>query len=66
MVKNNSELDYDSEEYYLYGTPGKESEIIKITPTGVYDYLDSEMALDTTKDNGKWEVVAKDSYNNKY
>lgn len=66
VVKNNSELDYDSEEYYLYGTPGKESEIIKITPTGVYDYLDSEMALDTTKDNGKWEVVAKDSYNNKY
>ena len=66
VVKNNSELDYDSEEYYLYGTPGKESEIIKITPTGVYDYLDSEMALDTTKDNGKWEVVSKDSYNNKY
>lgn len=66
VVKNNSELDYDTEDYYLYGTPGKESDIIKITPTGVYDYLDSEMALDTTKDNGNWEVVSKDSYNNKY
>lgn len=66
VVKNNSELDYDTEDYYLYGTPGKGSDIIKITPTGVYDYLDSEMALDTTKDNGNWEVVSKDSYNNKY
>ncbi len=66
VVKNNSELDYDTEDYYLYGTPGKESDIIKITPTGVYDYLDSEMALDTTKDNGNWEVVSKDSYNNEY
>lgn len=66
VVKNNSELDYDSEEYYLYGIPGKESEIIKITPTGVYDYLDSEMALDTTKDNGKWEVVSKEKYDEKY
>lgn len=66
VAKNNSELDYDTKDYYLYGTPGKESEIIKITPTGVYDYLDSEMALDTTKDNSKWNIVSREEYNEKY
>ena len=66
VVKNNSELDYDTKDYYLYGIPGQESEIIKITPTGVYDYLDSEMALDTTKDNDKWTVVSKEKYDEKY
>lgn len=63
VVKNNSELDYNTKDYYLYGIPGTEDDIICIKPEGVYDYLDSEMALDTTKDNSNWSVV---EYNNKY
>lgn len=63
-VNNNSEKDYDSEEYYKYGDI--KGNIITITPTGVYDYLDSTMTLDTTKDNVKWEVVSKEVYDNKY
>lgn len=66
VIKNNSELDYDTKDYYLYGIPGQESEIIKITPTGVYDYLDSEMALDTTKDNSKWDIVSREDYEKTY
>lgn len=66
VVKNNSELDYDTKDYYLYGIPGTEDDIICIKPEGVYDYLDSEMALDTTKDNSNWSVVSREYYNNKY
>lgn len=66
VVKNNSELDYNTKDYYLYGIPGTEDDIICIKPEGVYDYLDSEMALDTTKDNSNWSVVSREEYNNKY
>ncbi|MGN1297253.1 MAG: SdrD B-like domain-containing protein [Clostridia bacterium] len=66
VVKNNSELDYNTKDYYLYGIPGTEDDIICIKPEGVYDYLDSEMALDTTKDNSNWSVVSREEYNNRY
>lgn len=66
-VKNNSELDYDTENYYLYGIVGSEDDIIGIQPAGVYDYLDSKLPRDTTKDNdedgsSKWSVVSENSY----
>lgn len=62
-VINKSEKDYDSKEYYLYGD--EVGNVITITPTGVYDYLDG-MALDTEKDNGKWQVISKEEYNRTY
>lgn len=62
-VVNNSEIDYDSEEYYKYGT-GTEN-IIRMKPT-VYDYLDSQMALDTNPDNEQWEVIFRDKYDMTY
>lgn len=65
-VKNNSELDYDTKDYYLYGIPGTEDDIICIKPEGVYDYLDSEMTQDTTKDNSNWSVVSREEYEDKY
>ena len=65
-VKNNSELDYNTEDYYLYGTKGTEDQIITLTPTGVYDYLDSEMTLDSSKDNSNWTVVSREDYEEKY
>ena len=41
-VSNTSELDYNSESYYKYGTKGTEEQKVKIKPVGVYDYLDSK------------------------
>lgn len=64
-VANKGEVDYDSENYYKYGTD--KTNIIKVQPTGVYDYLDSTMAIDTTKaENSGWEIVSKEDYDNKY
>ena len=64
-VANKGEVDYDSENYYKYGTD--RTNIIKVQPTGVYDYLDSTMAIDTTKaENSGWEIVSKEDYDNKY
>ena len=58
VVKNNSELDYATENYYLYGELGTDADIITLTPTGVYDYLDSEMKL---VPDSNWEIVEKAS-----
>ena len=54
-VKNNSEVDYATEEYYKYGT--NKTNIVKIIPEGVYDYLDKELSLDSQNDNSKWEIT---------
>ena len=59
-VRNDSELDYSDEDYYNYGQiaeADKADKIIKITPSGVYDYLDSEM---TKQEDGTntWEVIS--------
>ena len=62
IVKNNSEVDYDSETYYKYGVlssgESPEDKIITITPTRVYDYLDKSMVMDKndTKNNG-WTTI---------
>ena len=63
-VANKSEVDYDSEAYYKYGQ--KTGNIITQKPTGVYDYLDSEMVLDENSDNGNWEIISKKEYETKY
>lgn len=57
-IANNSEKDYASENYYLYGSSkANENDLIKIKPAAVYDYLDSTMSLDTSKNNGNWETI---------
>ena len=65
IVKNNSEKDYDSEEYYKFGE--ETGNVITIKPEKVYDYLDGTV-LDSEKqaENGNWKVVSKEEYNNKY
>ena len=62
-VSNNGELDYDNENYYKYGTD--RTNVITITPTGVYDYLDG-MVVDADADNSNWTVVSREEYNAKY
>ncbi len=57
-VKNNSELDYMTENYYKYGTD--KNNIVKLTPTKVYDYLDEIMPLQSQEiieENEKWKNV---------
>jgi hypothetical protein len=62
-VTNNSELDYDSYEYYAYGT--QTGDKVTLKPTGVYDYLDNKIILDSSNTNG-WEIVSREDYNEKY
>lgn len=66
-VKNDSEIDYASEHYYKYGTLDKnekeEDTLIKITPSGVYDYLDREMTLDEENNSTTWETKTIQDYN---
>ena len=54
LVENKSEKDYISEEFYTYGI--QTGEEVQITPTGVFDYLDSEL----TSSDGEWEVKTLD------
>lgn len=59
-VKNNSENDYQNEDFYTYGKEsGNTTNPVTITPTGVNDYLDSEFAYDSST-NTDWEIVNKE------
>ena len=66
-VANNSELDYDSEDYYKYGIPVGNK--ITMKPTGVYDYLDGTV-LDTEKatenSNEGWKEISRAEYDNEF
>lgn len=67
---NQSELDYLSDNYYLYGIV--EGPVVTVEPTGIIDYLDKNWAFDSDK-NPQWQVktldeikdiVAETVYNN--
>lgn len=61
VVKNNSELDYDSLNYYKYKY--KEGDIITITPKGIYDYLDKEMVINKeNEENSEWTTIEQEEY----
>lgn len=59
-VQNNSEIDYDSKEYYWYGEK-KVGEIVKIKASGVYDYLDNTMIAND--ENTEWVTKTIENYN---
>ena len=61
-LTNNSELDYDSEQYYLYGEKGENDKPIIYIPSGIYDYLDNNLASAEDKDS-KWETKTISEYN---
>lgn len=56
-VENNSEKDYISEEFYKYGIESGTE--VEITPTGVYDYLDSELS---NTDGSEWIIKSFEEY----
>lgn len=58
-VTNNGELDYANENFYLYGKDSKDtSNIVKLKATNIYDYLDNDMKLDTTKTETSTETTS--------
>ena len=56
-VENRSEKDFVSRDFYTYGIQAGEE--VQITPVGVYDYLDNELAA--TQVNG-WIIKSKEEY----
>ena len=54
---NNSELDYLSENFYNYGKV--EGEVVRISPTGIIDYLDKDWAFEQER-NQAWQVKTLD------
>ena len=54
---NESELDYLSENFYKYGIV--EGDVVKITPSAIIDYLDSDWAFDNEL-NSNWQIKTQD------
>ena len=61
-LENISETDYESEEYYIYGTGKDEDKKIKLELENVYDYFDSELSFSANNSNG-WEIQTMSAYN---
>ena len=53
-IKNESEKDYQTQEYYENGE--NRNNPVTITPTKIYDYLDTELAY---QESENWEVVSQ-------
>ncbi len=58
---NNSELEYLSENYYLYGEIT--GNVVTMTPSGIIDYLDKDWSFDASK-NTQWQVKTIDEIKN--
>ncbi len=60
-VKNDSELDYNTKEYYYYGNPGTDEQIVKGCVPLLVDYLtpDCEFVKDN-QENANWETKSID------
>ncbi len=59
-IKNTSEIDYATEDYYYYGNGHGESNIITLTPKELIDYADNNLS---TTDAENWSII--DGINNK-
>lgn len=63
-LRNNSETDYITENYYKYGIIGNESQKVKIMPAGIVDYINYNLGFDATK-NSHWSKVEQTDISNK-
>lgn len=54
-VRNTSEIDYDSSNYYYYGI--KEGPIKTVTINKLVDYMDSEIVYDQDANADNWEII---------
>lgn len=72
VVNNNSELDYATENYYLYGTlnDSDRDKIVTIKVEDLYDYLrgglkiSNEDLAENATDNSKWAIINNADINN--
>ncbi|MCF0124181.1 MAG: hypothetical protein HUJ68_00185, partial [Clostridia bacterium] len=64
QVKNMSEKDYTTENYYLYGIRSEDEMVVTLTPTILVDYLDNDFAFNES-DNDKWEKIDLNDLRNK-
>ena len=60
-VTNSSELDYQTQEFYMYGVGHGENESAMVTlqPSLIIDYIDSNMLIDDSDPNS-WTAVAQE------
>lgn len=59
VITNTSEQDYDSKDYYLYGTDKDNNKLVILKAEGIYDYLGG---LETSVDlNNDWKVLQNGS-----
>ena len=66
-IDNKSEIDYITDDYYLYGIEPeaqeeKDEKVAKIELDVVYDYIDSEFMLNN-EENGDWTEISENEYN---
>ncbi|MBQ9658937.1 MAG: hypothetical protein IJV31_09290 [Clostridia bacterium] len=65
-IRNESETDYNTKDYYYYGTKGTEAQKSKINITKVADYMTKDLVFDeqstNQKNTGAW--IKKDLDNN--
>ena len=57
-IRNTSEQDYDSKDYYLYGTDKDDSKVVTLKAVGIYDYLGGLQA--SVDLNNDWKVLQLD------
>lgn len=71
-VKNDSEIDYDSQYYYWYGELAKDEnaddKIVKLKPEKIYDYIDQGFEFNKNdnldaENNPIWELKETKEYN---
>lgn len=58
-VKNISELDYSTKEYYLYGKENGENNIVTLSAKQVIDYLDDSIVIN--EENNEIEEIIQDN-----
>ena len=56
-IKNNSELDYGTDEYYIYGTNSQKSEPISMTIKSIVDYMDENLKTTYKAEDGQWKLM---------
>ncbi len=66
-AKNESELDFVDETFYLYGIrPWQDKDIVTIRPTNIVDYLDKGWAVDTEiykNETTTWDIKTMETEN---
>ena len=62
---NNSEVDYKTREYYLFGIAGNASDMVTLAASGVVDYLDEDYTYNQDENAGEgWTEITAEQLQN--